>query len=124
MGHEKARASAGFVKKSGCKIRLFSGRYRALNAPFDSLRFGHQFTVQRAEQKSVKAAFLFDRADCAGGNAHPHGFAKRIAQQRGPLQIGQKTAACPVIRMAHIIASLNALSGDDAASRHDRSLPC
>ena len=73
------------------------------------------------KQKSVQSADFFKGPDRRNRQYEANYAAKRIAQDRGFLNIGQEPAPGPVVSVAHIVPGHDPFTRDLAPSRHDVS---
>src|SRR5690606_3243942 len=75
------------------------------------VRFGLQ-------QKGVKPAAMFHRAQGVCRNPQPEALAEHLRHQRNFAQIGQKAAPRLVVGVAHIVAAHHGLAGQFASAGH------
>ena len=61
---------------------------------------------------------MVDRALRLARNLQAYGSPQRVAEQRNAVNIGEETPAVPVFGMAYVVARLDTLAGQFAASRH------
>lgn len=78
-----------------------------------------QLLVGRTGEIGIEAALVLDGADAAGRKLEPHHAAERLAVERGLVDVGQEAPPRLALRVADIVAGLNARAGDAAAPRHD-----
>src|SRR5262245_57068433 len=93
---------------------LFGGALDAALQPQDLRR---ELAIGRAFEKGVDPALELDGADRIGRQAQPY-RADRIGQQRDRLQVRQNPPLGLAVRMADIVADLDALAGHRALAGH------